>query len=462
MIEARWQPERMDIRLPNNNHEFDQVIWCPNEIIPKRFKMSAATSQCIQHSRFTISLLSVVAVFVAAFTVEAQTTPSTAIREGESRSDRGRQANRDTLILAHYMPWYTAKPDSDQWGWHWTMNHFDPNQHDGDRRQIASQYYPSIGPYDSGDKDVLEHHLLLMKLSGIDGVIVDWYGLSDYRDYPLLHRNTTRMLQACERLKMKFAICYEDQTITALVNGKELDATDRVTHAVREIEWLGKYWFKSPSYVRLENQPVMLSFGHDGLDPSEWQRCLSQLSFSLRYFSQDYRRPGASGGFGWPSPTHGTRHAKEFLERSADWPQLIPVAFPRFNDIYGAAGVRDGFPIIPDEDGETLRSTVRWALASTPEKAPIIQIATWNDWGEGTQIEPSLEHGTRDLRIIKGLLARTSSWPEESFKLPFTILRLRRATNANNEILDRAVQAISDGDLNAAKSILAKIESPSP
>ena len=63
-----------------------------------------------------------------------------------------------------------------------------------------------------------------MKLAGIDGVIVDWYGLTDYRDYAVLHRNTTRMLQQCERLKMKFVICYEDQTIRVreLRSGRDL------------------------------------------------------------------------------------------------------------------------------------------------------------------------------------------------------------------------------------------------
>lgn len=124
------------------------------------------------------------------------------------------------LVLVHYMPWYTAKPFSDHWGWHWTMNHFDPEKEVEGKPDIASKFHPLIGPYDSGDPDVLEYHLLLMKLAGIDGVIVDWYGRADYRDYAILHRNTTRLLQQCERLKMKFVICYEDQTIPALVDAR--------------------------------------------------------------------------------------------------------------------------------------------------------------------------------------------------------------------------------------------------
>jgi hypothetical protein len=64
------------------------------------------------------------------------------------------------LILAHYMPWYEAKPASSFWGWHWTMNHFDPEKMTDGRREVASHFYPLIGPYDSGDPHVLEYHLL--------------------------------------------------------------------------------------------------------------------------------------------------------------------------------------------------------------------------------------------------------------------------------------------------------------
>eukprot|EP00438_Fugacium_kawagutii_P014760 Skav202484 [mRNA] locus=scaffold149:854483:855580:+ [translate_table: standard] len=40
-----------------------------------------------------------------------------------------------------------------------------------------------IGPYDSGDPDVLEYHLLLMRYAGVDGVLIDWYGSHKVRDY---------------------------------------------------------------------------------------------------------------------------------------------------------------------------------------------------------------------------------------------------------------------------------------
>ena len=358
--------------------------------------------------------------------------------------------NSSPMLLAHYMPWYTAKPFSDHWGWHWTMNKFDPEQESDGRRQIASKYHPIIGPYDSGDPYLLEYHLLLMKLSGIDGVIVDWYGLTDYRDYAILNRNTTRMLEQCERLKMKFVICYEDQTIPALVEAKRIAASDRVSYAVSEINWLGKYWFKSGSYVQFDNRPLLLSFGHSGLTPSEWNECLSRLDSPVAYFSQDIRRDGAIGGFGWPAPNVGLSQVDQFLTDSAHWPASIPAAFPRFIDIYKEAGIGDGYPELPDDSGRTLQTTLQKAIKS---KAKITQIATWNDWGEGTQIEPSIEFGYRDLEHVQTVrFGKEGRFTTADLRLPIKILQLRRA-NSNGDskkALDEIVQLILHGDIETA------------
>ena len=379
------------------------------------------------------------------------------LRDEVSKHLRGRDEESDeSLILAHYMPWYTAKPFSDHWGWHWTMNHFDPEKQVDEKREVASKFYPLIGPYDSGDPDVLEYHLLLMKLAGIEGVIVDWYGLTDYRDYAILHRNTTRLLEQCERLKMKFVICYEDQTIPALVDGERLSAADRVSHAVKEIEWLGKYWFKSGSYVKLNEKPLLLSFGHAGLTNDEWSQCLSSLTLQIAYFSQDIRRDGAIGGFGWPSPRVGMQQVDRFLTQSKHWPQSIPAAFPRFDDIYSEAGVSKGYPTLPENGGQTLKETLEKAINS---KAPIIQITTWNDWGEGTQIEPTREAKYRDLEVIQESLFRRglTNFQPDDLSLPIRVFEIRRSKD-QHERADDATELLVAGKLAAAKKVLKQID----
>src|SRR5674476_1519299 len=50
-------------------------------------------------------------------------------------------------VMVHYMPWFVSQPYSGSWGWHWTMNYFNPNIVNTNGEQaIASWYYPLIGP----------------------------------------------------------------------------------------------------------------------------------------------------------------------------------------------------------------------------------------------------------------------------------------------------------------------------
>src|SRR5688572_28518686 len=115
-------------------------------------------------------------------------------------------------LLVYYMPWFVAKPHSESWVWHWTTNHFNPDIIDASgERQIASWYHPLIGPYDSADSVVLEYHVLLMKLAGIDGVIVDWYGRDNHLDYAINNERTQAIFKYARKAGFKFALCYEDR-----------------------------------------------------------------------------------------------------------------------------------------------------------------------------------------------------------------------------------------------------------
>lgn len=363
------------------------------------------------------------------------------------------------VILAHYMPWYEAKPVSPAWGWHWTMNHFDPERIVDGKHQVASHFYPIIGPYDSSDPKVLEYHLLLMKLAGIDGVIVDWYGLQDFRDYAILHRNTQRLVDQVDRLGLKFAICYEDQTIPALVENGRLKPQERVTHARREIEFLAENWFALDCYIRIGGRPILLSFGQTGLTDDEWSQCLAGLESPIAYFSQHHRRAAAMGAFDWPIPMEGPEATKRFEGVSRSWSQSIAVAFPRFVDIYSEAKVQESHGRINDDGGATFRTSLERALTSNSR---IIQIATWNDWGEGTIIEPSREYGYRDLEVLQEMRRKhvdpSFSATASDLRLPRQLLRLRRETMSPDHAqqLDRIAELITDGKLSQARSELTK------
>lgn len=133
------------------------------------------------------------------------------------------QAEQARPVLVHYMPWYASESVSGEWGWHWTMNRFNPDKVGKDgRREVASHYYPLIGAYDSNDPHVLECHVLLMKFAGIDGVVIDWYGRDAFRDYGEIHRNTLHLIKYIKRAGLRFAICYEDQAVKHKVQDRSL------------------------------------------------------------------------------------------------------------------------------------------------------------------------------------------------------------------------------------------------
>ena len=155
------------------------------------------------------------------------------------------------LLIAHYMPWFSAPPISPQWGWHWTMSRYHPDQLANGQPEIASHYTPLIGPYDSSDPDVLRCQVMQMKLAGIDGIAVDWYGNDEFLDYGVSNRNTERLLPIIETAKMHFAICYEDQTVPKEIAGGVFPESDAVLHEQRLMTWMQTHFFSSPAYLKL-------------------------------------------------------------------------------------------------------------------------------------------------------------------------------------------------------------------
>lgn len=396
---------------------------------------------CHPRTRATFRLLGLVTLR-AAVLVWAATLPV-------SRADEGRRP----LLFVHVMPWYEAPPTASGWGWHWTMNRFRPDGGNGEGATIASHYTPSIGPYDSSDPHVVEYQTLSMRIAGVDGVIVDWYGRADFRDHAALHRATERLVAAAERAGLAFALCYEDQTVTALEKAGRLPADGRVEHAAQELRWLADDWFRRPAHARLAGKPLLLSFGHAGLDDGEWSRVLEAVGTPLCYLSEHRRRPAAAGAFDWPLPKEGVAATKAFAAEVGDDGFAIPVAYPRFHDIYAEAGVHESWGRIDDAGGATFRDTLAAALASGAE---IVQVATWNDWGEGTQIEPSREHGTRDLAVLQAARRADDGafpWEPADLVLPARLLAARRA-GGDGAALDGAAAAIVAGDASRARRLL--------
>ncbi len=354
------------------------------------------------------------------------------------------------LVIAHYMPWFATPQFSGSYGYHWTVNQFDPGKIQNGKYEIGSHYRPLIGPYDSGDPDLLECHVALMKLSGIEGVFVDWYGTRDHFDYLSLHKNTLKLIPVLKRAGLKFGIVYEDQTVPHLIKGGLFRAEEARTAGRSEILWMQTNWFRDPNYIQVQGKPALLVFGPQFYKPDDWQAILQGLN--VNFFTLHIRREPAIGAFDWPLPENGTNQAfvdsKHIVEKSRNDQAFISSAFPRFWDwnLDQKAKRR-----IDDRDGKTYRDTFRTALNS---KADIVQIATWNDWGEATVIEPSVEFGYRDLEFTQKLV---SKFAPADLRLPIRLYQLRKAGLDHQVQLKNASDLLLDGKPELARKILDRV-----
>ena len=210
------------------------------------------------------------------------------------------------------MPWYASKSFSGQWGWHWTMGHFKPdNLGTEGKRELASHYTPLIGAYDSHDPDLLECQVLLMKFSGIRGVIIDWYGTENFRDYPVIHRNSMRLIKHIKKAGLNFAICYEDQSVKHMINGGKINKAKELAYAKKEFHWMEKNFFADSAYMRIKEKPILLIFGPQHFKKDQWTHIISGLSNKPQLFTLPHLKDqiNGAGEFGWP-PVHGGKNIK--------------------------------------------------------------------------------------------------------------------------------------------------------
>ncbi|MDG1570834.1 glycoside hydrolase family 71/99-like protein [Robiginitalea sp. M366] len=307
-------------------------------------------------------------------------------------------------VYVHYMPWFQSLGYDGYWGQHWTMANCDPGVEAPDgRRQIASYYYPLVGPYSSLDPYLHEYHFLLMKLSGIDGVIFDWYGSRDIWDYGLIREATESFMGSLEEIGLQYGIMYEDRVAAASFN-----PSDGATEAQRlqsDLELLGRDYFSDPHYLQVDGRNALLVFGpHHLTQPELWQQALEDglgqtpVSLISLWGTRQFLGALSGGEFLWISEDNLGAHEYYY----ANLPQhgvTVGSAYPGFRSYYSRGGWDWGsnaFVITPSV--ANLHESLQYTHHAASD---FVQLITWNDFGEGTMIEPSREFGFTLLETVQ-------------------------------------------------------------
>ena len=307
-----------------------------------------------------------------------------------------------TKVLMHYMPWFETNSSNDgKWGQHWTMITKDPNiivDVATGKRQIASHYYPLIGPYHSGDPEVIEYHLLLMKYSGVDATVIDWYGTHNIYDYKINFDNSDQLIKRTKEIGLDFGIVYEPY-ITS--NVESVTGQNKSLAAIDDLKFLKNNYFNQTNYLKINNKTAFLAFGNN-FTGAEWNSIFSYSGVSPRmYFLQYLTNSIATinpspGEFYWVNSSDNLGQTNWDLNFKGF---KISGAYPGFKDYYGQGGWTSNHL---NWEIEVSALTLRDRLNLIKNlNTNVVQIQTFNDFGEGTMMEPTVEFGFTFLNELQ-------------------------------------------------------------
>jgi hypothetical protein len=376
------------------------------------------------------------------------------------------QKNIKQKIYVHLMPWFETKETNrhpkypGKWGIHYTMGNKNPDiivDKATGRREVAMYYYPLTGPYASGNKDIVEYQLLLMKLSGIDGVFIDWPPVITTEDYPMLISNAEKVIALLDKVGLDFAIVYEDQDINVALNNKAIE--NKVEAAQKDMEYLSKNYFNRPNYIRYENKPLLLNFGPQTFQTvQEWTEVFSKMgdnkpAFFTLWYQSNKAGANATGEFSWiwKDNIAGLNH---FYNEYPFSGKKIASAYPGFSSFYvdGGWGAPGTGYTIPYRGDSTFVETLQLAFKS---KLDMIQLVTWNDYGEGTMIEPTVEFGYTFLTTLQKQLG--VKYTQADLELIFRMYNLRKQyadSPAVQAKLNQAFNYVVSLQMDKAKKLL--------
>ena len=288
-------------------------------------------------------------------------------------------------VAIFYYPWYGTPSRDGAWD-HWNQGGHTPPS------DLYSSYYPADGAYSSSDPSVLDLQMAEIASAGVDEVVISWWGRGSVED-----KRLPLVLAAVRRHRLQAAIHlepYPGRTPASVAQ----DLTYLAARGIRDV------------YVY---HPLDFTAG-------DWAAVRLQAPAGMRLFAGTQLVGFAAAGHfdGFYTYDFLDFGAGEFARLCAEARAVhllcAPSVGPGYNGVRaGEAAVQGG----SRRNGATYDALWTAALAAQPD---IVTITSFNEWGEGTQIEPAAPHpGYRTYNGAWGLtgpaaetayLTRTAYW----------------------------------------------------
>ncbi len=307
--------------------------------------------------------------------------------------------------LAFYYTWYGTPRGSGQWR-HW-------DGVDEAAREIASStHYPEIGPYDSHDPAVIDLHIDQATSCGVDGFIATWWGRGDFTD-----RAFEVLLDRAELKGFEATIYWE----TAPGEGEQ-----QIRRAVGDLVYLLRSYGRHAAFLKVDGKPVIFVYGRvmnqvpQGAWPAIVEGVRERVGHDFLLIADGYRAAWARMFDG----VHTYNICGWVVGQSIE--QIHEEAARRFTSAVAIArreGAISCITVIPGyddtkirrpgtnaerHDGATYAALWQEAIAAAPDW---VLVTSWNEWHEGSEIEPSIEYGARYLHMTEAATRRFRESP---------------------------------------------------
>jgi hypothetical protein len=297
-------------------------------------------------------------------------------------------------VLAFYYPWYGTREGLGGAGRtvHW-------GRIDAANKDIqASTHYPTLGAYDSHDPKLIDQHCRWARRAGIDTLIVSWWGHNSYCD-----RAMSKILDSCQRHGLTACIYYET-----------VPRPQTPQSAAEEIIKVLKKYGTHAAHLKVNSKPVVFIYGRtlQELGLTDWLKAIEmineeykegftaigdQFSYGAARIFDGVHTYNTAGPLRGQDPTAARKWAAETYQ---SWVQLADQAgkISTVTVIPGYDDTKIRKPGLAVERYKTRLYRAQWEEAIKADPHWIL-ITSFNEWHEGSEIEPSAEYKHEYLEL---------------------------------------------------------------
>lgn len=270
--------------------------------------------------------------------------------------------------------------------------------------------------YASSDSLQIQKQVNDMISRGLDGAIIDWYGRGTFNKNFVFYDQAAQgfMHESELHAGFNFSIMHDAGALKTCAATAGCDVTQTL---IDDLNYANVTYASSPAYLRSGGRPVIYFFGHEayGID---WTRVRAGVAGNPMFIFRNgsgFNAAQTSGAFSWVAPetvsatnlmalTYLDNYYKTALAFPAEYSSGS--AYKGFNDTMALWGTGR---IIGQQCGQTWLQSVADAgkYYSSARQMLGIQLVTWNDYEEGTEIETGIDNCVTVTAAVAGT---TASW----------------------------------------------------